>query len=278
MAARNLDDYIRYSTTFNCRPCIYFRSRNSLKIHQQSMALEKMNTSLTITRPAKIVVAAAVARAWKPGGHIFTRKYDGIWVNEGVRVGTCTFIAEKVSMKSGAKLTASDRNELEFASVSGRVHWFYAVHSIAVYGDHYVTHLPASNKWDTLCQMFKGGALMAEDGARIVLADSGPGGEFFEAVCAAGGEGVCAVPYDAPWGLIYAAKPMIEVKARVMAIDIARGTAELADLDGQVSLGRVVCRGLCPAVRVGSILDIECISRHKSGCLREARVVGVRQY
>lgn len=231
-----------------------------------------MNPQLTISRPRKIVVPAAVALGWLPGQHVFSRKYDGQFST--VRVGPWTLIAEKVRAKSGAKLTASDLAELKLAKHSAP--WFYAAHSVAVVDGEDCSWMGAGDRWDLLRRLMVNGPLPADDGAHVVLADSGPGGEFFEAVIAAGGEGVCAAPIDAPWGLIYAAKPMLEVQAVVMAINIAHGTVNIADTDSLVDLGRVVCRKF--AVRIGSVLDVECMGRHSSGALREAKVVGVRVY
>ncbi|MDE2020941.1 MAG: ATP-dependent DNA ligase, partial [Patescibacteria group bacterium] len=153
---------------------------------------------------------------------------------------------------------------------------FYAAHSVAVFHGENVLRHSNAQRWAMLRSIFRGGAQFNDDGVRILLADSGNGGEFFQAVVEAGGEGVCAVNADAPWGLIYAAKPLLELKVLVTGKDGASGCLEITDKDTLQPLGRVPCKAQFEAVRTGEIVEVNCLGRHRSGKLREARFVCIK--
>ncbi|MDE2020509.1 MAG: ATP-dependent DNA ligase [Patescibacteria group bacterium] len=183
-----------------------------------------------------------------------------------------------MARKSGGRFTAADVRNFHVAQLANPdVPVFYAAHSIAELDGQNLLRESNAVRWRELRRLFSNGAHFAEDGARIVLAESGNGGEFFEAVIAAGGEGVCAVNADSPWGLIYAAKKMLEVKCRVTGKDIATGCLSISDIETLAPLGKVPCRAQFDRVNVGDIIEVECLERHKSGLLREARFTAIRK-
>lgn len=232
---------------------------------------------MNIPKPTKYPVAAADAARWRGDGrYIFTRKYDGVFATTGVVCGAHLLICEVMQPKSGGKFTKSDWYQFNRLYHLEVVPTFYVAHSVAAVDGASILHRPALERWNLLTSLFKGGAQRDEHGDRIVLAESGAGGDFFNAVVADGGEGVCAVPVEAPWGIIYAAKPLMELYPRVTSKNIAMGTVEIVDANTFEPLGSVPCRAHFDMVNVGDIVEVHCIEKHRSGRLREARFVAVR--
>jgi ATP-dependent DNA ligase len=105
---------------------------------------------------------------------------------------------------------------------------------------------------------------------------TGHGAEFIEAIIQAGGEGIVAKPFDAPFGV-----GLWKVK-RTESFDLVcaernerRGSIRLAGPGGE-DYGWCPCRAAFDRIRLGDVVEIEAYGRHASGKLREARFKRIR--
>jgi hypothetical protein len=138
--------------------------------------------------------------------------------------------------------------------------------------------VPCRERWQELCNLAR------EFGPGVELVRTGNGGEFLEAVLAAGGEGVVAKELASPygWGVW---------KAKRAEVFYGMITEKRADGRSGVRVGLISKAGLATAqpgadlpdggwlparavfdrVRVGSVVKLVAFGRQTSGLLREAR-------
>ena len=237
----------------------------------------------TIAKPSKIVVPMAEGRAWLGGGNmLYLEKYDGCWVPGGLAWGGNVLIVERMRRNCAGGAAAT----------------YYVAHSVASIAGQSVLDQPTRVRWRELQRMARDFGGIADP--EIRLAAAGNGGEFLEAVWAAGGEGVCAFDLDSPWGQMWACKRLetfycVVTKAGggTQSVEISRiAGAKMEDgrwkMDGESlplqssilhppsslqSAGRVkLGGGKCDRVRVGSIVKIEGMGLTAAGMIREPRV------
>ena len=225
------------------------------------------------------MVPESEAVRWRAGARLFQRKYDGEFLVRNVKCGMRNVLlaGERVRAKSGGFLTASDRALLARAGA------FFAVFDLLAMDGQDVSGEPIRLRWRELCAL--AGELENIEHP-IVLAESGGGGEFVEAVLAAGGEGVVAKDWDQPWGA-----PMFAVKRLQTFFCVVTGfcggtqSVQVARIEGgtsniehrtsniQCAASRVALRGgKIDRVRVGSVLKVEGMGLTDKGMIREPRL------
>lgn len=224
-------------------------------------------TISTLQKPAKRRVELADGLRWAGGGGwLYTRKYDGVFTTLEIAPGT-VLIGELMRARSGSVLTAADRALLD------RHGQFFAAHSLASLQGQCLLREPTRLRWSDLCRLLAS----SRDGAfgPVVLAESGHGGEFLQAVLAAGGEGVCATRLDDSWGEMYACKREETIDAVIVEMDAARGTIRLGE-HGQ-DLGWCPARAAFQELKIGQVVEVSALGRTAAGKLREARFVRRRE-
>lgn len=107
------------------------------------------------------------------------------------------------------------------------------------------------------------------------LAPEGHGPEFIQAVIAAGGEGVVAKDWHAPFGTGWTKIKRVETHdCTVTEMDIARGSIRLS-LNGE-DCGWCPARAAFHSIRLEGVVEVAALGRHASGKFREASFVRVR--
>lgn len=109
----------------------------------------------------------------------------------------------------------------------------------------------------------------------VPVVASGNGGEFLEAVLAAGGEGVVAKPLDAPWGSPwFRCKRISTHDVRICEMNEHRGTVRV-EADGH-DRGWVPVKRMFNQLAIGDVIEVAAEAIHRSGKFRSARVVRPR--
>lgn len=208
-------------------------------------------------KPSLLAVPLAVGRGWSgAGGFLFQEKSDGQHEFTHLADGT---VLNAERMPDGTRVV---NDVLSWRGVD-------------------VTREPTRARWGEVQAWFRpqrmneheaslagaGGAILAR------LARTGNGGEFLEAILAAGGEGIVSKPWGHPFGSSWCKCKRSEVfYCRVSALDQFTGSAELALRDSGEPVGRIALRGRFEQVRIGSVLKVEAFGRTARGLLREARL------
>lgn len=116
----------------------------------------------------------------------------------------------------------------------------------------------------------------------ICLIPSGRGGEFLEAVLAAGGEGIVAKHSESLYGAPEAwikCKRFTTEDCIVAEIHPSKASVRLEQIrgKGRVNCGWASTYGLdLPRLHLGDVVEIKCHSRHASGRFREPRIIRLR--
>ena len=207
-------------------------------------------------KPTKQMVTREQMQAVIDGGkHLVTRKYDGESCEQPI--GNVTLLYEFVRQRSGAFLTASDRAALE--RHGGR---FYVALTVASVGGVSVLDKPADWRWSMLQAMAWRNQLPGIVMPKTVSS--------VEAAFAAGAEGVCAVPWDSPWGSMLCVKQNIIVQCRVTGFVAGTQSVTIADVQTGQDLGKIALRGgKCDQVKIGSVIRVEAMGKTDSGKLRQ---------
>ena len=222
-------------------------------------------------KPRKISVPMAEGRCWRGGGEfIYQEKMDGEFsiAECGVRSAECATLA-------GERMA------------TGR----FVAFDVLQHAGQDVRAWPLRDRWGLLLGLR---GVIEADGGEIV--PTGNGGEFLEAVLAAGGEGVVAKDWNSPYSAPMFACKRLETFLCVVtgfcggtqSVAMARmvegswlrvegENAGLSTLNSQLSTtvpcGHVALRGgKCDQVRVGSIIKVEGMGLTAAGMIREPRV------
>jgi len=201
---------------------------------------------LTIRRPPFGSVALAEGRRWRGGaGWRYEEKLDGRW---------CVRECDRALLVGEAMR-------------DGR---FFAF-DVVRYAGQDLRPLALRERLQVLDDLTQG-----ELRGAFLRPATGQGGEFLEAVLAAGGEGIVAKPLSAPWGasLWFKCKRVETFDCVVTEKNLARGSIRLA-LNGEDC-------GWCPALRafeslrVGDVVEIAAYRRNVSGKFREPQFIRAR--
>jgi ATP-dependent DNA ligase len=199
---------------------------------------------MTLHKPALESIPLSLGLQWRGGissGYLYQEKSDGR--HEFASIAGGMFNAER--MASG-ELVVNDMLSLDGHDMRGE--------STAV-------------RWGELVRF---SAFFANS---VRLCRVGQGGEFLEAILSIGGEGVVAKPLDAPFGCNWhKCKRATVAICRILSLDHARGSAELADAATGQPRGKLPLRSRFGLVRVGSVLKVEAFGVTERGMLREARL------
>ncbi len=222
-----------------------------------------------LAKPRLASVPLATGLQWRGGGgFLFQEKSDGRHEFSEVRSAEC-----------GVRMTVNAERMRDGSLVVNDL--------IAIYGQD-VTKLPTSARWSELVSLFR----TPHSALRTRLCRTGSGGEFLEALLSAGGEGVVAKPWGAPFGANWYKCKRTEVfYCVVTGLDPHRGSVQLgrvnhgdtetqrAELlqtpclrDSVVNCGWLALRGMkFESVRLGSVLKVEAFGLTANGQLREPR-------
>jgi ATP-dependent DNA ligase len=137
--------------------------------------------------------------------------------------------------------------------------------------DQDVRRLPWTARADALDQLFA----RLPDKLNWRRCPTGHGAEFIEAVIQAGGEGIVAKPFDAPFGVAWLkVKRSVTHDCIVTDRNVCTGSIRLS-LEGE-DCGWCPCRAQFDRVEIGSIVEVEAYGRHVSGKFREVRFKRIR--
>ncbi len=199
-----------------------------------------------LSRPAFQTVSVADGLNWRGGGEwVYQEKKDGVWAAKEWRGSV--LVGEQ--MRDGC---------------------FWAFDIINAQGDD-CRNSPLRDRLAALSELSK----HFEPSMRLI--PSGQGGEFLEAVLAAGGEGIVAKHLDSRFGKDWVRCKRQETHdCRIVEIHPRKQSVRLS-LNGQEC-------GWCPVlsvnalarIAVGSVIEVVCHSIHLSGKLREPRMVRLR--
>ena len=232
-------------------------------------------------KPRKISVPMAEGRCWRGGGEfIYQEKMDGEFsiAEFGVRNSECATLA-------GERMA------------TGR----FVVFDVLQHAGQDVRAWPLRDRWGLLLGLR---GVIEADGGEIV--PTGNGGEFLEAVLAAGGEGVVAKDWNSPYSTpMFACKRLETFLCVVTGFCGGTQSVRIAQVEGETSniqhptsnirlenagpasgapvaslvtchlppRGAVALRGgKCDQVRVGSIIKVEGMGLTAAGMIREPRV------
>jgi len=230
---------------------------NLLKNQNKIMQLSTINFEpATIPHPRKTIVQSF------PVGGRRTRKYDGEF--SVIELAGCTVLAERVTAKSGAFLTAEDR------ALIAQHGAFYAAFDVVSHDGQSVRHFNTAWRVDILNQILPPSNIrpQAVNGfVPVILAETVT--ESAEAVMARGGEGVCWQDWSAPYGemqVIKAAEIFVcKVTGRSAGQSVFIADAATGEARGAVALRG----GKCDQVRAGSIIRVEGMGLTDAGKIRQ---------
>jgi hypothetical protein len=233
-----------------------------------------------ILKPRKTILPLAEGLRWRGDGqHIFTRKYDGTFgtldVQSPMSKVQCLLIGEWMRPKSGGLFTAQDKELFNRRGPSGlppetQSKEFFVAHSVAAMDGQNLLREPAKVRWKLLNSISS--VLCASASPRCIIAESGSGGEFVEAVIAAGGEGVCAVNAESPWGEMFVVKPRQEFKLEICGKDPWTSGVFLRDPVSGEARGKCPARSRFESLRIGQMVEVSALGLTGKGLLREARL------
>ena len=219
----------------------------------------KTVSALPVQHPRKTIVTAF------PDGGRRTRKYDGEF--SVIDVAGCTVLAERVTAKSGAFLTAEDR------ALIAQHGAFYAVFDVAVCHEQTVLFNPTAERAGILDSVFNaefnlGNLFLMIGGIPVIQAEFVE--ESAESVIARGGEGVCWQDWSAPYGEIQVIKAASIYVCRVRQAAAGTQSVFIVDAVTGEDRGKVALRGgKCDQVRAGSIIRIEGMGLTDAGKIRQ---------
>ena len=290
-------------------------------------AVIRVNPCPSVVKPRKNPVSYSDGLAWSGDGHRITRKYDGEFVGGGKwRVAGVEIIgnAERMTPKAGARLTAADKAESgkRKAESAGSTGEFYVLTDVSHLDGTDVSQWTLRQRWAEVKKIFafrfplsdfpssppafeaSKFPLSAERpcGSHrfpLLLPEEFPDGSALARVIEAGGEGICAHGWDAPFGAdFYAAKHLETFRCVVTGFVEGTQSVEISILNLNPNLtlnppafeaskneikimsksmiksaGKVPLRGnKIDRVRVGSIIKVEGVGLTPAGRIREPRV------
>lgn len=211
----------------------------------------------TIPHPRKTIVQSF------PAGGRRTRKYDGEF--SVIVVAGCTVLAERVTAKSGAFLTAEDR------ALIAQHGAFYAAFDVVIQDGQSIRHFNTAWRVDVLNQILPASQSRphaANGFVPIILAETVT--ESAESVIARGGEGVCWQDWSAPYGEMQVIKAASIYVCRVRQAAAGTQSVFIVDAVTGEDRGKVALRGgKCDQVRAGSIIRVEGIGLTDAGKIRQ---------
>lgn len=239
-----------------------------------------MSELLEIQKPRKTVIPITEALNLRAGNALIQRKYDGEFCVLRLRdcadprlaspddpiIDTETvLLCERVGPKSGACRTPGD---LDMLRQYGE---FYAAFDIAAWNGINLLRLPTCDRWGSLRLGFDS-YLSRFSTIHLILAESVSGGEGVESLMAAGAEGVCIKPWEAPYGDMLAAKRFLNYLVRVTGFNEGQSVT-VADMATGKARGSVPLRaGKIERVRVGSLLKLNGLGLTHRGFIRDPRL------
>ncbi len=226
--------------------------------------------TITLQKPQKRCVTVAQGLAWRSSLYQVSRKYDGCFETRAIQVGgiSAVLAVERMKFKAGGMFTASDRSNFDRFGV------WDAAWDVLDIGGLDLRNAPLRVRWAQLCAM----APLFKTLPGLLLAESGPGGDFVGACLAAGAEGACAKDWNSPWGeIMLACKPLQTFLCVVTGFvgggqSVTMARTHGGNFDRGEFCGGIALRGgKIERVRIGSIIKVECLGTTPNGMLREAR-------
>lgn len=215
----------------------------------------KTASALPVHHPRKTIVQAF------PAGGRRTRKYDGEFSE--IEVAGCTVLAERVTAKSGAFLTAEDR------ALVAQHGAFYAAFDVVSHDGQSCRQSATVDRAALLASLFLNSVPLRLCGYPVILAETVT--ESPESVIARGGEGVCWQDWAAPYGEMQVIKAASIYVCRVRQAAAGTQSVFIVDAVTGEDRGKVALRGgKCDQVRAGSIIRVEAMGTTNSGKLRQA--------
>lgn len=207
----------------------------------------------TIPHPRKTIVQAF------PAGGRRTRKYDGEF--SVIEVAGCTVLAERVTAKSGAFLTAEDR------ALVAQHGAFYAAFDVVSHDGQSIRQSTTVDRAALLASLFLTSVPLCLGGYPVILAETVT--ESAESVIARGGEGVCWQDWSAPYGEMQVIKAASIYVCRITSRSTGQSVF-IADAATGEARGAVALRGgKCDWVRVGSVIRVEGMGLTDAGKIRQ---------
>lgn len=198
-----------------------------------------MLTVQNIARPRFVPVPLRVGLCWRGGGgFVYQEKLDGQWcVREH---GRSILVGELMARRA------------------------FVAFDCVCYDGQDVRRLPLWQRLELLRSL------------DVPVVAQGHGGEFLQAVLAAGGEGIVAKPADAPWGVgWWKCKRRETFDCQVADFNPGRQSVRLM-LDGQDVGSCPVFGAQLDRLRVGDVVEVAAHSRTAAGKLRDPRFVRAR--
>lgn len=225
----------------------------------------------------KIPAPFAAALAWRNDSHRLTRKYDGAFVTINHQLSTirCSLVCERMRPKSGGLFTPADRRQFEAFP-----EWF-AVHDILAADGTDLAVWTTRARWHELKRLLPP-VLKPQ---KFILAEELPAGSALQTIVDDGGEGLCALPWDAPAGADFMAAKRLETflcrvtvapaETQSATVEIMQGNIQHSTSNAQHPMGGTLVAlrgGRADQVRAGSILKVEGMGLTAAGRIREPRL------